>query len=90
MTITAEHLRRLLDAQDDAQLVVHSGRAAVVTPGAAPDGGVAAAPGPPPADGAVVLSAADLRARLAGHDPSDEMLDALARRLDAAADAHDT
>ncbi len=82
MTITAEHLRRLLDAQDDAQLVVHSGRAAVVTPDAAP-------PGPPAADGAVVLSAADLRARRAGHDPSDEMLAALARRLDAAADARD-
>ena len=81
MAITAEHLRRLLDAQDDAQLVVHAGRAALVTP----DGAPSAAP-----DGAVVLSAADLRARLAGHDPSDEMLDALARRLDAAADAHDT
>jgi hypothetical protein len=85
MAITTEHLRRLLDAQDDAQLVVHAGRAAVVTP----DGGVGAMPGPSAADGAVVLSAADLRARLAGHDPSDEMLAALARRLDAAADAHD-
>jgi hypothetical protein len=38
----------------------------------------------------VVLSAADLRARLAGHEPSDEMLTALAARLDAAADARDS
>jgi hypothetical protein len=83
MAISAEHLRRLLDAPDDAQLVVHAGRATVVDPG----GGV-----PTPVhgvDGAVVLSAADLRARLAGHEPSDEMLAALARRLDAAADARD-
>ncbi len=84
MAITAEHLRRLLDAQDDAQLVVHAGRAALLTPDGAPGGAPSGAP-----DGAVVLSAADLRARLAGHDPSDEMLAALARRLDAAADAHD-
>jgi hypothetical protein len=87
MAISAEHLRRLLDAPDDAQLVVHAGRATVVDPDVDPGVGVTA-----PVhgvDGAVVLSAADLRARLAGHEPSDEMLAALARRLDAAADARD-
>ena len=82
MDISADHLRRLLEAGDDAQLVVSAGGATVVDPAVAP----------PPAslpDGAVVLSAADLRARLAGHEPSDEMLAALAARLDAAADAHE-
>lgn len=85
MAITAEHLRRLLDAPGDAQLVVHAGRATVVEPGV--DAGAGAAVHG--VDGAVVLSAADLRARLAGHEPSDEMLAALARRLNAAADARD-
>ena len=85
MAITAEHLRRLLDAPDDAQLVVHAGRAAVLDPDA--DVGVTTAVHG--VDGAVVLSAAELRARLAGHEPSDEMLAALAQRLDAAADARD-
>jgi hypothetical protein len=83
MAITADHLRHLLDAGDDAQLVVRAGRAAVVDPE------VGTATGVPDADGAVVLSAADLRARLAGHDPSDEMLAALARRLDAAAEVRE-
>jgi hypothetical protein len=83
MAISTDHLRRLLEAGDDAQLVVSAGEATVVDPAVAPLRG--AVP-----EGAVVLSAADLRARLAGHDPSDEMLAALARRLDAAADAHDT
>jgi hypothetical protein len=81
MAITADHLRHLLDAGDDAQLVVRAGRAAVVDPE------VGTAAGLP--DGAVLLSAADLRARLAGHDPSDEMLAALARRLDAAAEVRE-
>jgi hypothetical protein len=89
MAITAEHLRRLLDAGDDARLVVRPDHAAVVDPDVDPDGR-AAVGGLPDGDGAVVLSAADLRARLAGHEPSEEMLEALARRLDAAADAHDT
>ena len=83
MPISIDHLRRLLEAGDDAQLIVSAGEATVVDP-AAPRL-TAAVP-----EGAVVLSAADLRARLAGHDPSDEMLDALARRLAAAADARDT
>jgi hypothetical protein len=83
MAISTDHLRRLLEAGDDAQLVVSDGEASVVDPTVAP------LPGAVP-EGAVVLSAADLRARLAGHDPSDEMLAALARRLDAAADARDT
>jgi hypothetical protein len=82
MPISTDHLRRLLEAGDDAQLVVSAGEATLVDPAVAPSGAVP--------EGAVVLSAADLRARLAGHDPSDEMLAALARRLDAAADARDT
>jgi hypothetical protein len=70
MTITAAHVRRLLDAGPDAQLVVREGRADVV-------------PGGRPGDGALaVLSGADLRARLEGHEPSEEMLAELALRLD--------
>ncbi|HXV92772.1 MAG TPA: hypothetical protein VD813_05700 [Pseudonocardia sp.] len=72
MTISAEHLRRLLNSPPEAQLVVREGHAAVAAPGDVGTGAL------------TVLSHAELRARLGGHEPSDEMLDALAARLDSA------
>jgi hypothetical protein len=72
MTISADHVRALLSAAPDAQLVVTAGRAEVRGPGELTGGELA------------VLSHAELQARLEGHEPSAEMLDELAARLDTA------
>jgi NADH dehydrogenase len=70
-TITAEHLRRLLDAAPDAQLVVVEGRAEVVGRGEA-EGSLA------------VVSRQELLDRLGVAEHHPESLEDVARRLDSA------
>jgi hypothetical protein len=76
MTITAEPLRRLLDAGPDAQLVVQEGRALVLTAAELDDerhrGALA------------VVSRDELLDRIGDADPSDERLAELAASLDSA------
>lgn len=76
MTFTADHLRALLAADPGAQLAVHEGRATVLTADEA---------GAPEYRGALaVISHDELCERLGDHEPSDELLGALALRFDSA------
>ena len=75
-TIRAEHVARLLRTEDgDPVLIVHEGRADVVARTALDD---------PRYEGALHLADRGDLASVRGEDPSDEEIEALARRLDTA------
>lgn len=76
MTFTADHLRALLAADPGAQLAVHEGRATVLS--------AAEADAPQYRGALAVISHDELCARLGDHEPSEELLGALARRFDTA------
>lgn len=74
MNIAATHLRQLLDAEPNAQLVVQNGRVRVVRPTQTRGQSL----------GLAVFSCADLRAELGDDEPTDELLTELARRINSA------
>lgn len=74
MTIAVTHLRQLLDAEPNAQLVVRNGRVRVVRPAQVRGQTL----------GLGVFSSADLRAELGDEEPTDEVLSELANRLNSA------
>lgn len=79
MTITSDHLRQLLDADDDdAVLVLIEGRAEVIDSDAIDDDEHRGA--------LEVISRADLIERLDGEDPSDHEIEEQAATLDATVD----